>query len=412
MDDGARRHFTLDPDVTFLNHGSFGACPRPVLDVQSELRARMEREPVRFFNRELEPLLDEARAELAAFVGAPAGDLVFLHNATTAVNAVLSSLRFEPGDEILVTDHGYPACANAARRWAARAGACVVTAAVPFPLSGGDEIVAAVLAAVSPRTRLALLDHVTSPTGLVLPLAELVAALAARGIDTLVDGAHAPGMLPLRLSELAERGAAYYTGNLHKWCCAPKGAAFLYVRRDRQDGIHPTVTSHGASSPRRDRSRLLQEFDWVGTDDYTAALCVPAALRFLGGLVPGGWDVLRQRNRELARSARRELAAVLQIALPCPDELLGALAALPLPAREPDGEPVAPGAAPGVDPLQARLYDQHRIQVPVIPWPQAPRRLIRISAQIYNQPAEYTRLGAALLRELADAPRSGGPGAA
>jgi isopenicillin-N epimerase len=397
MDDGARRHFTLDPQVTFLNHGSYGACPRAVLAVQSELRARMEREPVRFFNHELEPLLDEARAELAAFVGAPAADLVFLHNATTAVNAVLSSLRFEPGDELLVTDHGYPACSNAARRWAERAGARVVTAAVPFPLSRSSEIVEAVLAAATPRTRLALLDHVTSPTGLVLPIAELVEALSARGIDTLVDGAHAPGMLPLRLADLAERGAAYYTGNLHKWCCAPKGAAFLYVRRDRQEGIHPTVTSHGAGSPRRDRSRFLLEFDWLGTDDYTAALSVPAALRFLGGLLPGGWDALRQHNRELARAARRELAAALRVELPCPDELLGALASLPLP----ESEPPEPGAGPCVDPLQARLYAEHRIQVPVMPWPRPPRRLLRISAQLYNQPAEYTRLAAALVRELA-----------
>jgi isopenicillin-N epimerase len=383
MEPEIRSQFVLDPSVTFLNHGSFGACPRPVLELQAELRARMEREPVRFFTHDLEPLLDEARAELGRFVGADAADLGFVRNATTGVNSVLSSLRLQPGDELVCTDHGYNACNNALRRWAERSGARVVVASLPFPLPGEQAAVDAVLAAVTPRTRLALIDHVTSPTGMVLPVARLVPALAQRGIDTLVDGAHAPGMLPLELRKL---GAAYYTGNLHKWCCAPKGAGFLYVRRDRQEGLHPSVTSHGANSPRRDKPRFQLELDWVGTDDYTAMLCVPAALRFLGRVFPGGWPELMQRNRTLALSARRKLAAALGVRPPCPDELIGTLAALPLP----DGELV----------LQARLYERHRIEVPIIPWPAPPHRLVRISAQIYNRIEEYEQLGKALRAEL------------
>jgi isopenicillin-N epimerase len=186
--------------------------------------------------------LQPARIALASFLGVDAADLVFVPSATAGVNAVLRSLEFAPGDELLATSHTYAACRKTLDYVAARAGARVVTAALPFPVRDDEEIVAAVLACVSPRTRLALVDHVTSPTALILPIARLVNELRARGIETLVDGAHAPGMVPLALAELS---AAYYTGNAHKWLCAPKGAAFLHVRRDRQADLHPTVISPG-----------------------------------------------------------------------------------------------------------------------------------------------------------------------
>jgi isopenicillin-N epimerase len=383
------RHWTLDPEIEFLNHGSFGACPRAVLDVQAELRARLEREPVQFMLRELEGLLDETRAAVAPFVGADAEDLVFVPNATTGVNTVLRALEFRPGDEILVTDHAYAACRNALDAVARASGARVVVAAVPFPLAGGDEIVAAVLEAVTARTRLALLDHVTSPTGLVFPLAPLTAALAERGIDTLVDGAHAPGMVDVDLRSL---NAGYYAANCHKWPCAPKGAAFLWVRRDLQPRIHPLVTSHGATATRRDRSRFLLEFDWTGTDDPTAILSVPAALRVMGEMVPGGWPEVRRRNRDLVLAARRVLCDALAIPLPCPDDLIGSLAAVPLP-------PGRAGDSPAMfwtDPLQALLFEEHHIEVPVFRWPAPPRRLLRVSSQLYNALPQYERLAAVL----------------
>ena len=380
----------LDPKVTYLNHGSFGSCPRAVLQFQNELRERLERQPVRFLVRELEPLWDAARGALAAFVGATPDNLVFVPNATAGVNTVLRSLRFEPGDELLVTDHEYNACRNALEFAAERSGARIVVVKIPFPLLDADSIIEIVLHGVTARTRLALLDHVTSQTGLVLPIERLVRALAARGVDALVDGAHAPGMVPLNLEQL---GAAYYTGNCHKWLCAPKGAAFLYVRPERQPLIRPLVISHGANSPRRDRSRFLLEFGWTGTGDPSACLSVPEALRFVGGLLPGGWPEIMRRNRALALAGRKILGDALGAPAPCPDELIGSLASVPLPDT-PSATPAQPPLF--LDPLQEELYSQHAIEIPVIPWPAPPRRLLRLSAALYNSRAQYDALAAAV----------------
>jgi isopenicillin-N epimerase len=380
----------LDPEVVFLNHGSFGACPIAVLEAQSELRHRLEREPVFFFLRQLEGLLDEAREHVAAFVGARPEDLGFVRNATTGVNAVLRSLRLAPGDELLVTDHGYNACTNVARLVAERSGARVVVATIPFPLASEDEVVAAVLGAASERTRVALLDHVTSPTGLVLPLARLVKALDERGIDTLVDGAHAPGMLDLDLGAL---GAAWYTANFHKHTCAPKGAAMLWARADKQADLHPAVVSHGYNSPRA-RTRWLEEMDWQGTDDPTPWLCVPVALRHVASLVDGGWPAVRAHNRALALRAREILCEALGVPAPAPASMVGSLAAVPLW----NGDENEPSSALAIDPLQRALFEEDHIEVPLPPWPRPPQRLVRISAHLYNDEAEYRVLAEALVR--------------
>ncbi|MBN2505472.1 MAG: aminotransferase class V-fold PLP-dependent enzyme [Verrucomicrobia bacterium] len=380
----------LDPAVTFLNHGSFGSCPHAVLAAQRQWRERLERQPVRFFVRDLEPLLDTARAGLARFLGADPGALAFVPNATTGVNTVLRALRFRRGDELLVTNHEYNACRNALQFVAERSGARVVEVPVPFPLESADAVIDAVLRRVTRRTRLLLIDHVTSQTGLVLPVEPLVRELDARGVDTLIDGAHAPGMVPLNLGRL---GAAYYTGNCHKWLCAPKGAAFLHVRPDRQRLVRPLTISHGANSPRSDRPRFLLEFDWTGTCDPSPWLSIPAALHFIPSLLTGGWRAVMTRNHSLALAARRRLARTLGVPVPCPEDMIGAMAALPLPE--------APSAAPMksplyLDPLQDTLLDRYRIEVPVIPWPAPPRRLLRVSAQLYNALPQYDRLARAL----------------
>ncbi len=349
----------------------------------------MERQPVQFFVRDLEGLIDEARRELAQFIGAPEQALAWVPNTTTGVNAVLRSMPLSTGDELLVTDHEYNACRNTLDFVAQRAGARVVQVTIPLPVSSPDEVVAAIVEKVTPRTRLALIDHVTSQTGMILPVDRLVAELAEKGVDTLIDGAHAPGMLDLNVAAI---GAAYYTGNCHKWLCAPKGAGFLYVRPDLQSKVRPVTISHAANSPRTDRSRYLMEFDWVGTDDPTAALCVPTAIRFMGKLLPGGWAELRRSNRDLALQARREIATALDVAPPSPDSMVGSLASIRLPPG--DGTP-SPSPL-YTDPLQDLLLERWSIEVPVIPWPAPPERWIRISAQIYNRPDQYQRLAAVL----------------
>jgi isopenicillin-N epimerase len=400
--DGAaalRDRWALDPRVIFLNHGSFGACPIPVLADQQAWRTRLESEPVLFLGRELEGHLDAARSALGGFLGADPDDLAFVPNATTGVGTVLRSLRFGPDDEILVTDHEYNAALNAVRFSAGRDGARVVVARIPFPISDPAQVVDAVLGAVTPRTRLAVISHVTSPTALVFPIAGLVAELKERGVDTLVDGAHAPGMLVLDLDAI---GAAYYTGNCHKWMCGPKGSAFLHVRRDLQTEIRPLAISHGANARRVDRSRFRLEFDWTGTADPSAFLSLPAAIGFMGSLLPGGWPEVMSANRDLARAGRDLICDALGVAAPAPDGMLGSMAAAPLPDRV-KGVP-----EPGAEAIERALFSTRHIEVPVMAWPVDavddvaqvhPAHLVRISAQRYNDLAHYAVLADAL-REL------------
>jgi isopenicillin-N epimerase len=387
------RLWWLDPKITFLNHGSFGACPKAVLEYQNEMRLRLEREPVAFMVRELEPMLDKARAALSRFVGAKTQDLVFVRNATSGVNAVLRSLEFNRGDEILVTDHEYNACRNVVDFVAQRFGVKVVVAPISFPIASEEQIIQPILERVTSRTRLALIDHVTSQTAIVMPLERIVRELEGRNVPVLVDGAHAPGMVPLNLNKL---GASYYTGNCHKWICAPKGAALLHVREDRQNEIRPTVISHGANSPRNDRARFQIEFGWAGTWDPTAMLSVPVAIEFMGSLLPGGWREVMQRNRALALAGRKLLCEALQLPLPCPDAMIGSIASIPIS----DGKTMKPPKTPlYLDALQELLFAKWKIEVPIIPWPAPPKRLLRISAQLYNSLPQYEYLRAALLKE-------------
>ncbi|MBI5525041.1 MAG: aminotransferase class V-fold PLP-dependent enzyme [Deltaproteobacteria bacterium] len=418
------RYWILDSRVDFLNHGSFGACPKVVLAKQSVLRARMERQPVQFLDRDLEGLLGDARAALGRFIGADPDDLAFLPNATAGVNTVLRSLKFKRGDELLTANMEYNACRNALYFAARGAGARVVEAKVPFPISSPDDVVDAVLSRVSKRTRLALVSHITSPTALVFPIKKIVKELDRLGVQTLVDGAHAPGMVPLEIEKI---GAAYYTGNCHKWLCAPKGAGFLHVRRDLQKHIRPLSISHGANSKRTDRSRFRIESDWTGTDDPTAYLCVPEAIRFLGSLVPGGWKEVKARNHGLAVEARKALCAALKITPPCPESMLGSMASVALPQAAGGGrwaavnsggrpirptayslQPTASGLRPrsvNIDPLQDILYEQYGIEPVVFAWPTPEHKMLRVSAQLYNSREQYVRLA----RALADLLECGGP---
>jgi isopenicillin-N epimerase len=396
---GPDQPWRLDPAVIQLNHGSYGACPAPVLDAQRAWRERLESDPTRFLSRELTGHLDAARGTVASFLGADPDGLAFVPNATTGVSTVLRSLRFEVGDELLTTDHEYNAILNALDAVARRDGARVVRAAIPLPVRDPGQVVAAILDAVTPRTRLALVSHVTSPTAIVLPIAEIVRELDRRGVDTLVDGAHAPGMVPV---DLAALGATYWTGNGHKWLCGPKGSAVLHVRADRRDEIRPLVVSHGWNDTTAGRTRFRKEFDWVGTVDPTAYLALGDAIRIVGALDPGGWPALMAANHELAIAGRDRMAAALELEPPAPDSMLGSMAAFPLPGLASDAAAAA---------LQAALATEDGIETPIVGWPVRAARttpgdppraaLLRISAQRYNDASDVDALAAALRRRLA-----------
>lgn len=381
-------HFSLDPTVTFLNHGSFGACPRRIQHRQTELREQIEDNPVRFFAREMPGRIDRARAELAEFVGSDHEQLAFVTNTTEAVSAVLRSRSFDDGDEILITDHSYGACSNAVEFVADRSGAQVRVVEIPVPVDEPRQVVEAIEKAVTERTELALIDHITAFSALVLPIDDIVGVLDERGVDTLVDGAHAPGVVGLELDEL---DATYYVGNCHKWLCAPRGAAFLRVRDDRLDEVRPLQISHGAGIDSAEKSRFHLEFDWTGTRDPTPWLCVPEVIEFLRTLVPDGWEGIRRRNRNLALQAREVLCEATDSEPLCPASMIGFAASVELPALD-----SPPATVFDADPLQEELFSDHGIEVPIMTILEPPRRFLRVSAHLYNRLEEYEQLAEVL----------------
>lgn len=375
----------LDPDVAYLNHGTVGATPRVVLETQEEIRREIERQPSAFMLRQLvhlvgaaEPSPSRLRAAaetVGAFLGAAGEDLVFLENATTAVNAVLRSFPLEPGDEVLITDHTYGAVANATEYACRRAGARAVKAELPYPVADPGEVVEAVARALTSRTRLAILDHITSDTALVLPVAALTALCRERGVKVMIDGAHAPGMLELDIPAL---GADWYTGNLHKWLFAPRGCAVLWAAEAAQRELHPAVVSWGLDSG------FTAEFDWTGTRDPSACLAAPAGIAFLERLDPAA---ARAYNHDLVRDAAAMLAQRWGGEPGAPETMTGSMAMVALPPRA------------GADKAEAeRLRDgllfEARIEVPVMAW--RDRLWLRLSAQVYNEMEDFERLAAAI----------------
>jgi isopenicillin-N epimerase len=391
-----KSRWCLNPEIDFLNHGSFGAVPRIVLDEQVRLRGELERDPIRFLapERELEPKLDDVRRRVAKCVGATASNVAFVRNATDGVNAVLRSMKLNEGDEVVVTNHGYNACINAVRFVAERAKATTRVAEVPFPIASPDEVVDAIAHVLSDRTRLVLVDHVTSPTALVFPVDRIIELARQRGVRVMIDGAHAPGMLRL---ELEQMGADFYAANHHKWLCAPKASGFLYARPECQSEVHPTIISHAYNRPRPGRSRFLAEFDWMGTHDPTPLLCVPAALDFLNSLNPQGLIGQMEVNRILALQSQHVLCEAIEIPRPCPQAMIGAMAAVPL-----EGIDLEAGVS-----LARDLYEQERIEVPIFAGIAKPGEretevppLLRVSLQAYNDLSQVQRLAESLRRHL------------
>jgi isopenicillin-N epimerase len=364
----------LDPDFVTVNHGSFGATPECVLAEQETWRRRMEAQPTRFMGTGLPGALREAAGRLAEFLGTSGDDIAFVDNATSGCNAVLRSLSLHPDDEVLVLDHGYGAVRNTVRFVTERAGARMTEATIPFPLVTADGLVAAVATALGSRTRLLVIDHITSGSALVMPLARIIAASHDVGVPVLVDGAHGPGHIDVDLSQL---GADWYIGNCHKWLCAPKGCALLWTSAARQPETHPTVISHGFGKG------YLQEFDWTGTRDPTAYLSIGAALDFHFHL---GGPVLRQRNIDLAADAASLVALRLNTET-LNTECAGAMRLVRLPVA-----PVTDWA-----PLRAKLL-QAGTDAPVHAIGGA--LWLRLSAFAYNELEDYARLADIVARVL------------
>ena len=327
--------WALDPGTTHLNHGSFGACPRPVLDEQHRLRRELEANPTRWFEVTYPAAVRQSREALAGFVGSDPAAVAFATNTTQAVNLAVRAVvaRMAPGDEFLVTSHAYPACRYAVDAITAAAGVVVRVVDIPRVLGGPAELAGIVLAAVGPRTRAVLVDHVESATGVVVPVGEIVAALEP-DVVVVVDGAHAPGMVDLDLDAL---DASFYVGNLHKWVCAPKGAAFVRVAAGWRDEVVPLTISHGWGDTRTaDGGRFHALFDWPGTADPTAWLSVPAAIREIGAVHPDGWSGVRAANRSLVLAAQELMCAELGSTPPVPASMIGSLAVVPLTGRAGD----------------------------------------------------------------------------
>jgi isopenicillin-N epimerase len=371
----ARHLFCIEDGIAFLNNGSYGATPRPVLAAQQVWRARMEAEPVRFMQRELPVALRQSAGILGGFLNAHGDDLVFVDNATGGVNAVLRSLEFAAGDELLTTDHVYGAVRKTLRFVAERSGARIVEAQLACPGASPAAALGAIDAAMTDRTRLLVVDSITSPTALVLPVAGIVAAARRRGVPVLVDAAHAPGQVPL---DIAALDADWVTGNLHKWLFGVRSSAFLWTRPDRQSATHPPVISHGYGAGYR------AEFDWVGTRDPSPWLAAGAAIDFWRSM---GGEALMARNRALAAEAAAMLERRLGAAPAAPPAMRAAMQTIELRQH-------GPATLENAKRLNLRLADAHGVVVPVIVF--ADRLWIRISAQIFNELADYERLATAL----------------
>ncbi|HVZ42020.1 MAG TPA: aminotransferase class V-fold PLP-dependent enzyme [Candidatus Kapabacteria bacterium] len=375
MSNDLRSFFLLRPDVAFLNHGSFGACPRPVFEENIRWQRELEDEPVEFFARRLPQLLRDAMGELARFIGCDPLDVVHVTNATIGVNIVARSLRLGPGDEVLATDHEYGACSRTWRFLAGKNGFTYRAAHVPIPVTTHAEFLENFFAQVTPATRVIFISHITSPTALTIPVRQICEFARERGIITLIDGAHGPGQIPLNLEAL---GADFYTGNLHKWLCSPKGSAFLHARREMQPLLEPLVVSWGWEAVIPGSSTFVDHHEMWGTRDLSPALSVPAAIRFQQ---EHEWDGVRARCHELVREAREALSMEFGFVPVAPDD--DAWFAQMSSFLIPDGIDAAA--------LQERLFNEHLVEIPVFPWFNG-RSLVRISVQGYNTAADVERL--------------------
>jgi isopenicillin-N epimerase len=387
----------IEPGLTMLNHGSYGICPEFIHERQSELRRLMDADPVKFFLHHLEELADRARVALGRFINADPADLALVQNATFAVATCLHAIDWKPGDQVLVTDHEYTATLNELDRLTRTRGIEVVHAKIPLPATGPDHIYETVASKITDRTRLVIMSHIASASALILPVERLVAICRDQGIETLIDGAHAPGQIELDLKKLRP---TYYAASCHKWLCSPKGAAFFYADKEVQDRVQPLALSCRVHEKRADRAAFLCDFDYVGTADYTAALVIPDCIEHLGTQLPSGWPELRAHNHAMVLEGARVIRERCGLPETYPaeyaDQMTGCMYSLLLP---PNPDPSRPTRY--ADALHDRITDRHHIQVPIWTLEPANARVCRISAQIHNEAGQYERLAEALAIELA-----------
>ncbi|MBT3314851.1 MAG: aminotransferase class V-fold PLP-dependent enzyme [Anaerolineae bacterium] len=375
-----KNHFLLDPNITFLNHGSFGACPKPVFDIYQQWQRKLEERPIEFLGRNAFSLLAESREKLADYLNCAARDLVYFPNPSTAINMVVPNLDLQPGDEILTTDHEYRAMDRTWRYFCAKSGAKYIQRNIPLPVTTHADFVENFWAGVTPKTKIIFLSHITSSTALVFPVTEICKKARKTGILCIVDGAHAPAQIDLDLSAL---NADIYTGACHKWMLSPKGAAFLYVRRELQDSLDPLVISWGYDSESGFGSGIqyIDYHEWQGTRDIAAFLSVPAAIDYQR---EQDWGHVRARCRNLLGVAVQKVQSLtgLPPIAPYPSAWYGQMAALSLPK--------------GVDGLQlkTRLYDEYNIEIPFTTWGE--QSFLRISIQSYNNEDDVDKLADAL----------------
>lgn len=382
--------FPVRPGLTMLNNGSYGLTPLVVVEAQRELSRRLDADPVRFFKADLEDYSDDARRAIAAFTNVDPMDLALVPNGTFAVATVLNNLDLSPGDEILVTDHEYMATINELGKVCRATGARVTVARVPFPRVSPEAVVESVVGAMTDRTRVVLISHITSASALVMPVKAIVAAAKERGIDTFIDGAHTPGQIGLDIGGL---DPTWYAASCHKWLATPKGTGFIYTSPNRQKGFKPMVLSCRVHETRADRRAFLCDFDYTGTNDYTGNLVIPVAIAHMGAQLPGGWDALRRRNHDMVVKGAQIVCDALGTEQRVPESMIGSMVSIPLPGQCEPSTLLGEG-------LWDRLYLNHGVQAPVWDLPGVCDRMVRVSAQLYNTLGDFEKLGAALRVEL------------
>ncbi len=382
--------FPIKAGLTMLNNGSYGLTPAVVRDAQIELQRRLEEDPVRFFKADLEDYCDDTRRAIAAFTRVDFQSIALVPNGTFAVATVLNNLKLNPGDEILVTDHEYMATFNELGKVCRATGAKVTIAKIPFPAVTPEQVVESVVGKMTDRTRVVLVSHITSASALVMPVREIVEAAKQRGIETFLDGAHTPGQIALDISSL---DPTWYAASCHKWLACPKGTGFIYTSPNRKGGFKPMVLSCRVHETRPERDAFLCDFDYTGTNDYTGNLVIPVAIEHMGAQLPGGWDALRRRNHDLVIAGANAVCDALGIEQQVPESMIASMVSIPIPGQCEPSTLLGEG-------LWDRLYLNHGLQAPVWDLPGVCDRMIRVSAQLYNSPADYARLGQALTAEL------------